>query len=92
MAWMLAARSSAGTRPSRNSPRSIRDACRSTLFDPNNGISQAAFNYIKQDTFWTLTQKLDNIGGSISGGLFGLGLPAGEITGRAFGGNALAHL
>ena len=51
------------------------------LFDPNNGPSQAAYNYIKQDTFWILTQKLDNIGASISGGLFGLGLPAGEITG-----------
>jgi outer membrane receptor protein involved in Fe transport len=51
------------------------------LFDPNNGISQAAFNYLKQDTFWTLTQKLDNVGASVSGGLFGLGLPAGEITG-----------
>ncbi len=50
-------------------------------FDPNNGITQSAYNYIKQDTFWALTQKLDNIGGSISGGLFGLGLPAGEITG-----------
>jgi outer membrane receptor protein involved in Fe transport len=50
------------------------------VFDPN-GISQTAFNYLKTDTFWTLTQKLDNIGGSISGGLFGLGLPAGEITG-----------
>jgi len=50
------------------------------VFD-TNGISQTSFNYIKQDTFWVLTQKLDNIGGSISGGLFGLGLPAGEITG-----------
>jgi len=50
------------------------------LFDPNNGPSQTAFNYIKQDTFWILTQKLDNIGGSISGGI-GFGLPAGEITG-----------
>jgi iron complex outermembrane recepter protein len=51
------------------------------LFNPAQGISQAAFNYVKTDTFWSLTQKLDNIGGSISGGLFGLGLPAGEITG-----------
>jgi outer membrane receptor protein involved in Fe transport len=50
------------------------------VFDTNNGISQDAFNYIKQSTSWILTQKLDNIGGSISGGLFGLGLPAGEIT------------
>jgi len=49
------------------------------VFDPN-GISRTAFNYIKSDTFWSLTQELDNLGGSISGGLFGLGLPAGEIT------------
>ncbi len=48
-------------------------------FDPN-GISQTAFNYLKTNTFWSLTQELDNIGGHISGGLFGLGLPAGEIT------------
>jgi iron complex outermembrane receptor protein len=51
------------------------------LFNPSQGISQASFNYVKADTQWVLTQKLDNIGGSISGGLFGLGLPAGEITG-----------
>jgi len=51
------------------------------VFDTNNGLSQDAFNYIKQSTSWILTQQLDNIGGSISGGLFGLGLPAGEITG-----------
>jgi iron complex outermembrane receptor protein len=53
-------------------------------FDPVNGISQAAYNYIKSDTFWALTQKLDNIGGSISGGA-GFGLPAGEITGALSG-------
>ena len=51
------------------------------LFNPSQGISQAAFNYVKQDTFWVLTQQLDNVGASISGGLFGLGLPAGQITG-----------
>ncbi len=51
------------------------------VFNPSQGISQAAFNYVKQDTQWVLTQKLDNISGSIGGGLFGLGLPAGEITG-----------
>jgi iron complex outermembrane receptor protein len=50
------------------------------VFDPVNGISQSAFNYIKRASFWTLTQELDNLGGSINGGLFGLGLPAGEIT------------
>jgi iron complex outermembrane receptor protein len=51
------------------------------VFNPSQGISQSAFNYLKQDTQWVLTQKLDNIGGSISGSLFGLGLPAGPITG-----------
>lgn len=51
------------------------------VFDPVNGISQDAFNWMKMNTFWSLTQKQDNVGGSISGGLFGLGLPAGEITG-----------
>lgn len=51
------------------------------VFDPVNGISQDTFDFIKTNTFWSLTQKLDNVGGSISGGLFGLGLPAGEITG-----------
>ena len=50
------------------------------VFDPVRGISQQAFNYMKTDTFFSLTQTLDNVGGSISGGL-GLGLPAGEITG-----------
>ena len=54
------------------------------VFNPSQGITQAAWNYVKQDTFWALTQQLDNIGGSISGGL-GLGLPAGEITGALSG-------
>ena len=52
------------------------------LFNPAQGISQAAFNYIKQDTQWALTQQLDNISGNIGGSLFGWGLPAGEITGN----------
>ena len=47
-------------------------------FDPD-GPSQAAFNYMSQMTFWALTQVLDNVGGSVHGGL-GFGLPAGEIT------------
>jgi len=50
------------------------------VFDAN-GPSQTSFNYLKTDTFWTLTQKMDHIGGVVSGSLFGLGLPAGEITG-----------
>ena len=49
------------------------------LFNPN-GPSQESFNYIKGDTHWALTQKLDDINASIAGGLFGVGLPAGEIT------------
>jgi outer membrane receptor protein involved in Fe transport len=44
-----------------------------------DGPSQESFDYIKSKTFWTLTQKLDNVGGSVAGGLFGLGLPAGEV-------------
>ncbi len=50
------------------------------VFNPSQGISQAAWNYVKQDTQWILTQQLDNIGANVSGGL-GFGLPAGEITG-----------
>jgi iron complex outermembrane receptor protein len=49
------------------------------LFDPN-GPSVASFNYVSTPTWWNLTQVLDNIGGTIHGGLWGLGLPAGEIT------------
>ena len=49
------------------------------LFDPN-GPSVSSFNYVSAPSWWNLTQVLDNIGGSIHGGLWGLGLPAGEIT------------
>ncbi len=45
------------------------------------GPSQAAYNYLRTPTWWALTQATDDIGGSIHGGLWGLGLPAGEITG-----------
>jgi iron complex outermembrane receptor protein len=54
-------------------------------FDPN-GPSAASFDYISQMTYWTLSQNLDNIGGSLHGGL-GFGLPAGEVT-AAFSGEA----
>jgi iron complex outermembrane receptor protein len=50
------------------------------LFDPVNGPTASAYDYISRSTAWQLTQTLDNIGGSIHGGLWGLGLPAGEIT------------
>jgi outer membrane receptor protein involved in Fe transport len=48
------------------------------LFDPN-GPSQASFDFMSQMTWWNLTQALDNVGGTMHGGL-GFGLPAGEIT------------
>lgn len=48
------------------------------VFDPS-GPSLTSFNYLRATTFWSLRQKLDNFGASIGGGLWGLGLPAGEI-------------
>jgi outer membrane receptor protein involved in Fe transport len=44
------------------------------------GISAEAYDYLRTTTSWTLTQDMDNIGLSIGGGLWGFGLPAGEIT------------
>ncbi len=46
--------------------------------DPG-GPSLSAFNYLHSETFWALSQHMHNVGGSIGGGLFGIGLPAGEI-------------
>jgi iron complex outermembrane recepter protein len=48
------------------------------ITDPN-GPSAEAYDYLRVRTSWTLEQHLDNIGASIGGGLWGLGLPAGEI-------------
>ncbi len=48
------------------------------LFSPS-GPSQAGFNYVSQMTWWNLTQVLDDLGGTVHGGL-GFGLPAGEVT------------
>jgi outer membrane receptor protein involved in Fe transport len=48
------------------------------ITDPG-GPSLAAFNYLHRETSWSLEQHMHNVGGSIGGGLFGLGLPAGEI-------------
>ena len=44
------------------------------------GPSAEAYNYVRQSTSWLLTQEMDNVGASIGGGLWGFGLPAGEIT------------
>lgn len=49
------------------------------ITDPN-GPSQSAYDYLRTPTWWVLTQVVDDIGGSIHGGLWGFGLPAGEIT------------
>jgi outer membrane receptor protein involved in Fe transport len=44
------------------------------------GPSADAYNYVRRSTSWLLTQEMDNVGASIGGGLWGFGLPAGEIT------------
>lgn len=49
------------------------------ITDPG-GLSADAYNYLRTSTSWLLTQEMDNFGASIGGGLWGLGLPAGEIT------------
>jgi len=54
------------------------DCVPTNIVDPN-GPSVASYNYLRRSTSWTLRQKLDNVGASIGGGLWGLGLPAGEI-------------
>jgi iron complex outermembrane recepter protein len=54
------------------------------ITDPD-GPSVAAYEYLRTATTWELTQKLDNIGFSIGGGLWGFGLPAGEIVANISG-------
>jgi iron complex outermembrane receptor protein len=54
------------------------------ITDPN-GPSAEAYDYLRTKTAWTLTQQLDDVGFSIGGGLWGLGLPAGEITANLSG-------
>ncbi|MBN9589454.1 MAG: TonB-dependent receptor [Alphaproteobacteria bacterium] len=49
------------------------------LFNPQDGPSAASYRYITQSTSWVLSQTLDDVGGSVAGGL-GFGLPAGEIS------------
>jgi iron complex outermembrane recepter protein len=44
------------------------------------GPSSASYEYLRRSTSWLLTQEMDNVGASIGGGLWGLGLPAGEIV------------
>jgi iron complex outermembrane recepter protein len=51
----------------------------SNITDPG-GLSAASYDYLRTSTSWLLTQEMDNVGASIRGGLWGLGLPAGDIT------------
>lgn len=57
---------------------SLYPGCVPTNITDPNGPSLSSFNYLRQPTWWVLTQKLDDIGGSI-GGDIGFGLPAGHI-------------
>jgi iron complex outermembrane recepter protein len=57
---------------------SLYPGCVPTNITDPNGPSLASFNYLRNETSWTLTQQLDNIGGQI-GGDVGFGLPAGNI-------------
>jgi len=56
------------------------------ITDPN-GPSVQAYEYLRTKTSWNLVQEMDNIGFSIGGGLWGFGLPAGEIVAN-FSGDA----
>lgn len=49
------------------------------------GPSAAAYDYLRTKTSWTLTQELNDVGASIGGGLWGFGLPAGEIVANVSG-------
>lgn len=57
---------------------SLYPGCVPTNITDPRGPSLSSFNYLRQKTSWTLTQKLDDLGGSIGGDL-GFGLPAGSI-------------
>jgi outer membrane receptor protein involved in Fe transport len=58
--------------------RDLYPGCVPTNITDPNGPSIASFEYLRRKTSWTLTQRLDDIGGSIGGDL-GFGLPAGHI-------------
>lgn len=58
---------------------SLYPGCVPTNITDPNGPSVAAYEYLRSETHWTLEQNMQNIGASIGGGLWGFGLPAGEI-------------
>lgn len=57
---------------------SLYPGCVPTNITDPRGPSLSAFNYLREETSWTLTQVLDDISASIGGDL-GFGLPAGDI-------------
>ena len=59
---------------------SLYPGCVPSNITAPGGISAEAYDYLRVNTSWNLTQDLDNVGASIGGGLWGFGLPAGEIT------------
>ena len=59
---------------------SLYPGCVPSNITTPDGISAASYDYLRVKTSWNLTQDLDNVGASIGGGLWGFGLPAGEIT------------
>lgn len=58
---------------------SLYPGCVPTNITDPNGPSVASYEYLRRETHWTLTQTMQDFGGSIGGGLWGFGLPAGEI-------------
>ena len=59
---------------------SLYPGCVPTNITNPNGPAAASYDYLRTTTSWLLTQEMNNVGASIGGGLWGLGLPAGEIT------------
>ena len=55
--------------------RRLYPGCVPTNITDPAGPSAAAYDYLRTQTSWTLTQELDDVGFSIGGGLWGLGFP-----------------
>jgi len=58
---------------------SLYPGCVPTNITSTSGPSAASYEYLRTKTSWLLTQEMNDVGASIHGGLWGFGLPAGEI-------------